>query len=389
MKKYSRAYAQIDLDAVSYNMEQMKQHIQKDTEIMAVIKTDGYGHGAVPIAQHIQELEYLNGFAVAIAEEAFILRRHGITKPILILGCLYPEHYEQLIQEDIRMNIFEYEAARQLSKTAVKLGKKAYLHVKVDTAMSRLGIRPGRAAAELIKAMAKLPNIELEGIFTHFAKADEKDKAPSFEQMRKFNEFIRVLEKEGIMFRLKHCSNSAGIIDLKEANMDIVRAGISLYGLYPSSDVCKDNISLKPVLSLKSRIVYLKEVEAGVSVSYGGTYTTTERTKIATIPLGYGDGYPRTLSNKGYVLIRGKKAPILGRICMDQFMVDVTHIEQVQQNDEVILIGESGQEKLPVEVLSELCGRFNYEFVCDLGKRIPRVFVSGGSVTGTKDYFNE
>lgn len=389
MKKYSRVYAQIDLDAVSYNLEQMKNHIKEDTGIMAVVKTDAYGHGAVPITQHIQKLDYLKCFAVATAEEAFILRRHEITKPILILGCLYPEHYDQLIQKDIRMNIFEYETAQQLSRAAVKLNKTAYLHVKVDTAMSRLGIRPGKEAAELVKAIARLPNIYLEGIFTHFSKADEKDKEPSFQQMNQFHVFIDALEKEGIPFKVKHCSNSAGIIDLQEANMDIVRAGISLYGLYPSPDVCKTNVRLRPVLSLKSRIAYLKEVEEGVSVSYGGTYTTDRTTKIATIPVGYGDGYPRALSNKGYVLIKGKRAPILGRICMDQFMVDVTDIEQVHKDDEVILIGESGQEKLPVELLSDLSGRFNYEFVCDLGKRIPRVFLSGNRVIGTKDYFDE
>lgn len=390
MKKYSRVYARIDLDAILYNLEQMKKNLPQQTQIMAVIKTDGYGHGAVCVAQTIEPVTYIQGFAVATAEEALILRRHGIKKPILLLGAVFEEQIEELIEAEVRMNIFQVSLAEKIQKAAARIGKKAYLHVKLDTAMSRLGIRPEKEeSVSIVKTIANFPNIELEGIFTHFSKSDEKDKSNSHIQMQKFKAFTARMKKEGITFSIQHCANSAGIIDLNQYSFDMVRAGIALYGLYPSEEVDKTKVDLKPAMSLHSRIVYIKEVEPGVSVSYGGTFTTTRPTRIATVPVGYGDGYPRLLSNQGMVLVHGKQAPILGRICMDQFMIDVTDIEEAEEGDAVVLFGEDDGAFLPVERLSRLCGRFNYEFLCDLGRRIPRVYVQNGEIVGTKDWFSE
>ncbi|MCI8372017.1 MAG: alanine racemase [Lachnospiraceae bacterium] len=390
MKKYSRVYAQVDLDAILYNLQQMKQHINENTQIMAVIKTDGYGHGAVPIAEKIQNIPYIWGFATATAEEALILRHHQITRPILVLGAVFEEQLEELIRNEVRISIFQIELAHKIQDIAHRLGRQAYIHIKLDTAMSRLGLRPEQEESmAAVQTIAAFPNLILEGIYTHFSKADERDKQTSHVQITKFQDFIERMETLGITFPLKHCANSAGIIDLKEYGFDMVRAGIALYGLYPSEDVQKEQVKLRPAMSLHSQIVCLKEVEAGVSVSYGGTYTTTGNTWIATVPVGYGDGYPRLLSNKGFVLVHGQKAPILGRICMDQFMIDVTAIPDVQEGDEVVLFGPSRESYLSVETLSRLSGRFHYEFVCDLGRRIPRVYVSGGKIIGTKDWFHE
>lgn len=387
MKHYSRVYASIDLDAIRHNLESMKKNIAKDTKIIAVIKTDGYGHGAVPIAQEIENYEYLFGFAVATSDEAMQLRKNGIKKPLLILGYTFEESYEELIENEVRMAVFKYDMAKEISDAAVRLKKNAIIHIKADTGMSRIGIKPDRSGADVVKQIATLPNITVEGIFTHFAKADETDKTATYEQIRKFNEIIALIESRRVNIPIKHCSNSAGIVEIREANMDVVRAGITLYGLWPSDEVDKTIINLKPVLSLKSKIVYIKEIEAGTSVSYGGTFTAGKITRVATIPVGYGDGYPRSLSNKGYVLIHGKKAPILGRVCMDQFMVDVSDITEAKELDEVTLVGESEGARLTVEEVGGISGRFNYEFVCDLGKRIPRVYIKNGVPVKTLDWF--
>ena len=240
---------------------------------------------------------------------------------------------------------------------------------------------------ETIKRISEMANVNMEGIFTHFAKADETDKSFTKKQIKEFLWMTERLRENGVCFTYEHCSNSAALIDVPEANFDIVRAGISTYGLYPSEEVDKARVKLKPALALKSHVAFVKEIEAGTPVSYGGMFVSEKKMKIATIPVGYADGYPRSLSNKGYVLIRGKKAPILGRVCMDQFMVDVTEIEGVSFGDKVTMIGRDGNEVLPVEVLSELSGRFNYEFVCDLGKRIPRVYVRDGKIAEQVDYF--
>lgn len=387
MKTYSRVYAKIDLDAIAYNMEQMKQNIRPETKVMAVIKADGYGHGAVQIAEMMERWNYIWGFAVATLDEAVVLRTEGIQKPILVLGCVFPDQYMEMLKHEIRMNIYTEEMAESISRMAAREGKTAYMHIKLDTGMSRLGFGINEQSAETIKRISKMPNVNMEGIFTHFTKADEKDKSFTKKQIQEFVWMTERLKEKNVRFTYEHCSNSAGIIDVPEANFDIVRAGISTYGLYPSEEVDKTNVKLKPALALKSHVAFVKEIESGTPVSYGGTFVAKEKMKIATIPVGYADGYPRSLSNKGYVLIRGKKAPILGRVCMDQFMVDVTQIEGVSFGDKVTMIGKDGNEILPVEVLSELSGRINYEFVCDLGKRIPRVYVRDGKIAEQVDYF--
>ena len=378
MEQYARGYALVDLDAIKTNIKNMAAYVKPGTKFLAVIKTDAYGHGCIPIAKALETLDFMFGFAVATAEEAFELRENGIRLPILILGYTFPYSFKDLILQDIRPAVFTLDAAKQMSKEAVALGKKMKVHIKVDTGMSRIGIFPDEDGFTFVKELMKLEGIEIEGIFTHFARADEKDKSAAKVQLKKFKDFTDRIEKElGLKGLIKDCSNSAGILELPEANMDVVRAGIILYGLAPSDEVDMNRISLRPALSLMSTIVYTKWLEAGTPISYGGTFVTDRPTRVATIPLGYGDGYPRSLSNKGYVLIHGKKAPILGRVCMDQFMVDITEIPEATEGDKVTLIGKDGREEISADKLGDISGRFNYELMCDLGKRIPRVYIGG------------
>lgn len=389
MKTYKRVYAQVDLDAILHNMEQMRRIIDPDTKIMGVIKADGYGHGAIPIGRELEKLGYVWGYATATVEEAQVLRRNGLSKPILTLGACFPEQYPALADEGIRATVFSLRQAQEMESFAQKAGKEIKIHIKADTGLSRLGFQVTEAAADEIAQISRMPHMVMEGLFTHFAKSDARDKTMANEQMEQFRRMQEMLKERGVAIPMCHCSNSAAIIDMPKANMSVVRAGISLYGLWPSDEVRKDHIDLKPALSLKSRIVFLKELEAGRTISYGATYETTGTQRIATIPVGYGDGYPRSLSGKGYVLIHKKRAPICGRICMDQFMVNVTHIPEAAEGDEVILVGADGQERITMEEIGDLSGRFNYEFACDLGKRIPRVYVKNKIVTETKDYFGE
>lgn len=387
MKTYSRVYAKIDLDAVAWNMEQMKKNLKAGTEIVAVIKTDGYGHGAVQVASLLESYDYVWGYAVATLDEAVVLRAAEIQKPILVLGCIFPDQYLEMLEHEIRMNVYTKEMAEAISALAVERGEQAYVHIKLDTGMARLGFPIEEHSVEEISEIAALPNLVLEGVFTHFAKADEKDKTFTEMQLEKFEWMTKRLEAKGVSFPYIHASNSAGIIDVRKADYNLVRAGIAIYGLYPSEEVNKEAVHLKPALSLKSHIAFVKDIPAGTPVSYGGDFVSEHPMRIATIPIGYGDGYPRSLSDKGYVLIRGRKAPIIGRICMDQFMVDVSEIPNAKFGDKVTLIGWDQEEYLPVETLSELSGRFNYEFVCDLGKRIPRVYMQNGKIEEQVDYF--
>ena len=390
LEKYQRVYAAVDLDAICYNMEHMHANLKPGTRMIGVIKTDGYGHGAVPIGRELEKLDYVFGYAVATAEEALILRHAGLTKPILILGYTFPYCYEELIRQEIRPAVFRQDTIDELAACAARLHKTVKVHIKVDTGMTRVGIRPDESGLAFVDKVLHTEGIELEGIFTHFARADETDKSCARKQLDRFREFIRQIEQSfDYSIPVKHCSNSAGIVELPEANMDVVRAGITLYGLWPSDEVSRDIVPLKPALTLKSHIVYIKEVDEGVAISYGGTYVTPKKMRVATIPVGYGDGYPRGLSNKGYVLIRGKKAPILGRVCMDQFMVSVEDIPDAQEGDEVTLIGADGAEQITMEELGGLSGRFNYELACDLGKRIPRVYTKDGVIVSSKDYYED
>lgn len=377
----SRGYAEISLDAVEANMEHMKGHVARETKLVGVLKADGYGHGSLPIAGVLEREEFVWGYAVATAEEAHELREAGMKKPILILGYTFPYCYEQLAGEDIRAAVFREDSLDLLQAAAEKAGKRIRVHIKVDTGMSRIGITPDEKGICFVEKLMQHKSLEIEGIFTHFARADEADKTDAERQLAVFREFIgRLKEQLGLEIPLKHCSNSAGILELPDANMDLVRAGITIYGLYPSEEVSRTAVSLTPVLSLYSRVVYIKEIAPGQAVSYGGTFVAKERMRVATVPLGYADGYPRSLSGKGYVLIRGKRAPILGRVCMDQFMVDVTDIPEAKEDDRVVLLGRDGAETITAEKLGELSGRFNYELVCDLSMRVPRIYTRGNGM---------
>lgn len=380
--------AKIDLDAIAHNMDAMRRNIDETTKIIAVIKTDGYGHGALPIARMLEAYEYIWGYATATLDEAVQLRKGGIRKPILVLGCIFPDQFAEMIEYEIRMTVYQEERIRELSDLAVQMGKQAWIHIKLETGMSRLGFAPTKESVEEIKRVCALPNITAEGVFTHFAKADETDKAYTKMRLETFDRMVEEIEAAGVEIPYHHCSNSAGIIDIRRANKDLVRAGIAIYGLYPSEEVSKEAVELHPALSLISHIEYVKTIEAGTAVSYGGTFVAARKMRIATIPVGYGDGYPRSLSNKAYVLIHGKKAPIVGRVCMDQFMVDVTDIPEASFGDRVVLIGTDGDETITVEMLSQIADRFNYEFICDLGKRIPRVYYQNGEITEQIDYFS-
>ena len=380
----SRVCAKVDLSAIKYNLQAMKNNIPEKVKIMAVIKTDAYGHGALNIGRALEDTDYIWGYATATAEEAFDLRDNGITKPILVLGYTFPYAYEKMLSSGIRPAVFRKDMLKELGETADRLVKSGVLkapapiHIAVDTGMSRIGIHTDKTGEDFVREALSIENIEVEGIFTHFARADERDLSNVKERELVFAEFVENTEKAcGKRIPIHHCANSASIIAVPESSMDMVRAGVTIYGMWPSDEVPKDIIDLKPAMELVSHVVMIKEVPEGTPVSYGGTYVTTKTTRIATIPVGYGDGYPRSLSNKGYVLIKGHRANIVGRVCMDQFMVDVTDIPEAKEGDEVILLGKDkfSGEVISAEDLGELSGRFNYELTCDINHRVPRVHV--------------
>ncbi len=387
MKEYRRVRAEINLDAIYFNMESMKNSVAEDTRFCGVVKTDGYGHGAVAVSKIIDPLVW--GYAVATPEEGIILRKNGITKPVIVLGMATPDSFEELTAYDLHPAVFQLEKARQLSEAAGAVGKTASIHIKIDTGMNRIGMPAEEASVQEIVQIAALPNIKIEGIFTHMATADEMDKSEAKLQAERFTKLCDEVQRQGVEIPIRHCSNSAGIMDMPYVNMDMVRCGISLYGMYPSDVVNKRRMMLYPAMSLISQVSYVKTVPAGTPVSYGGTYVTERTTTLATIPVGYGDGYPRGLSNKGYVLIHGQKAPICGRICMDQFMVDVTDIDHVEEGDRVTLIGRDHGKMISVEELCALFDGFHYEFVCNIGKRVPRVYYRNGEIAGSQDYFDD
>lgn len=388
MKKFERVKAVVSLDAIAHNFAEMKKNIAKGTKIVAVIKADGYGHGAEAIARLIEDYDYIWGFAVATPEEALQLRTFGVKKPILILGIVFEEYFTQMIAKEIRLTVCTYEMAQKLSEEAQRQGRDVHIHIGLDTGMSRIGFADRQESVEEIKKISLLPNLKIEGMFTHFARADETDRSPAIDQLNRYLNFAKLLEDAGIQIPMKHCSNSAGIIRVPEANLNAVRAGITIYGIYPSNEVERDIVKLIPAMELKSHISYIKTVEPGAAFSYGGTFTAKKEMKVATIPVGYADGYPRSLSNKGWVLIHGKKAPILGRVCMDQFMVDITKIPDAKAGDEVTLIGKDGKEFISIEKFGDLSGRFSYEFACDISKRVPRVYIKDGKEWGELTFFN-
>ena len=375
LHRYGRGYIEVNLNNIIANVENMQSEIDPNTQMIAVIKTDGYGHGSVPVAKALTGHKGLYGFAVATDVEAMELINEGIKEPRIVLGYTFPYAYEEMAIHGIEPTVFRLDMAKEMGEAATKVGKTLRVHIKVDTGMGRIGVFPDQEGLDFVKQVSQIKGLEIAGVFTHFASSDEADKTFANKQLTIFKEFVAKIKEMGIDGFICHCSNSAAIVTMPEANMDAVRAGITLYGLRPSANINLKEHHLKPVLSFYSSIVFVKEVPAGFPVSYGSTFVTDKQMRIATVPIGYGDGYPRSLSGKGYVLVRGQKAPILGRICMDQMMIDVTHIPEAVNGDKVTLIGRDGDEKITADELGELSGRFNYELVCDLGNRIPRHYI--------------
>ncbi|HQD51173.1 MAG TPA: alanine racemase [Defluviitaleaceae bacterium] len=386
--EHYRVIAEINLDAISNNIKEIQKNISKDTEIMAVVKADAYGHGAIEVSRILIE-NGVQRLAVAILDEGKQLREEGFNVPILILGYTPAEQAGELVSYDLIQTVFSFEMAKAISDSAVKQNKKAKIHLKIDTGMSRIGFKPDKESIKTIKEINQLPNINIEGIFTHFSSADEADTSFTQQQFSIFNAFIKALEEEGLKIPVKHCSNSAGFMLDEKMHMNLIRPGIIIYGLYPSNEVNKEKIHLKPAMSLKSQVVFVKEVEENTPVSYGRKFITSKKTKVATIPVGYADGYSRRLSSSGRVLINGEYAPIIGNICMDQFMVDVSHISDVEVGTEVVLIGQQGHNSISAEEIADIIGTINYEVVCMVGKRIPRLYIENKEVIKKIMYVNE
>lgn len=386
MKNAYRACAEIDLDALEHNIREIRSVIGDTTKLMCVIKTNAYGHGAVVLARELAAMG-ADSFAVATLDEAVELRNHGISQPVLVLGFVAKEQYPDMIRHHIMPSVFTYSMAKDIDAVAESMHAVADIHIKIDTGMSRIGFAAEPMTAQRIVMINSLrKNLRIQGIFTHFACADCGDDTLTIAQIEKFGEVVRQIEACGVHIPVKHCANSAAIMRYSGMNLNMVRAGIILYGLYPSEEIDK-SLKLKPVMCLKSHVVYTKTVEAGTPVSYGATYVCSRPTKIATVSIGYGDGYPRALSNRGRVLIGSQSYPIIGRICMDQLMVDITNAEdEIRQGDEVVLIGRQGSESIPVEEVASFNDSFNYEVVCNINRRVPRVYYRGGEVTEIVNY---
>lgn len=367
----SRICAYINEDAIKHNFNEIRKSIPENVKIMSVIKADGYGHGATLAAKLLcDKCDY---FAVAIVEEAISLRKEGIKNPILLLGHTFPEKFEEAILGDVTLTIFTIDEAKLLSETAQRLHKTAKIHIPVDTGMSRIGYLPTEEYADTIKEISNLPRIKVEGVFTHFSTADEEDKTFTKIQAERFMTFKQMLEKRNVEVEIYHSANSGAILQHKNFAFNMVRAGIILYGLYPSEFLSKNSLDLKSAMQLHSHVAFVKGIKKGESVSYGRTFIAENDMKIATIPVGYADGYPRMLSGKGRVIIKGKYAPIVGRVCMDQFMVDVSHIENIKIGDSVILMGSDSGLCVTADEIASLSQTINYEIVCGVSKRVPRM----------------
>lgn len=381
---YYRTYLKIDLDAIEYNIDNVLRKLAGKAKLLAVIKADAYGNGAVEVGKFLESK--CDFFGVACVEEAMELINAGIKTPILVLGGVSPQQYDVIVENDIRIPIFSYEAAQALSDEAVRQNKNIPFHFCLDTGMSRIGFQVNSESADVCKKITELPNITAEGLFSHFATADEENLEKTLAQKKHFSDFVKMLAERGIDIPIKHISNSAGIMVLDDT-FDMVRSGIITYGLYPSAEVDKSLMDIKPSMEWKTHISHIKTLEAGREISYGGTYVTDKETVVATIPVGYADGYPRCLSNIGRVIVNGKYAPILGRVCMDQFMVDITGIPDVKEENEVTLVGCDGELTLTMEEVSEMAHSFNYELPCRISRRVPRVYTRNGEVVKTVNYF--
>lgn len=380
---YFRTQAKIDLDAVEYNYNNTRAKLPQGCKLLGVIKADAYGHGAVELARFLENK--CDFFGVACIEEAVELKKAGIKTPILILGYVAPAFYDLVVKYEIRIPVFSYDTAKALSDEAVKQGKTVPFHFCIDTGMSRIGFQVNEESADVCKQICTLPNIEAEGLFSHFATADETDLTKALAQREKYKTFVEMLESRGIQIPIKHLNNSAGIMNFDEY-FDMCRMGIILYGLYPSEEVDKSLLDIKPVMSWLTHISHIKTLESGREVSYGGTFKTTEPRVIATIPVGYADGYPRCLSNKGRVIINGQYAPIVGRVCMDQFMVDVTDVDGAELDSIVTLVGKDGDAELSMEEVSNAAYSFNYELPCRIARRVPRTYYKDGKFIKATNY---
>lgn len=378
-------WAEINLDNLRHNIMEIKRITSSATRLCAIVKADGYGHGAVEVAREALAcgVSYLG---VAFLDEAVELRENGITSPILILGFTPENLFDRILEYNITQTVYNFNSAVTLSEYALKRNKKAKVHIKIDTGMSRIGFCPETCTTAEFKKLILLQGLEIEGIFTHFARADERDRSCTNGQFHIFTEVVNAIEESGYKIPIKHVANSAGILQYPETHLDMVRPGIILYGLYPSGEVTKNLISLKPVMSLKTRVSNVKVLPKGRAISYGGTFITQRQSVVATLPVGYADGYSRLLSSKAHVLIKGQRAPVVGRICMDQCMVDVTDVRgSVSIGDEAVLIGDDGNHRISAEEIAKLTGTINYEVVCGISKRVPRVYISGGKIIKVKN----
>ena len=385
MKKILRpAWAEIDLDAIAYNTRNIKKLIG-DKDIIAVVKANCYGHGVIDIIPTLLE-NGVSRFAVAMISEALEIRDNKITAPVMILGFTPLYLGEELINNNIEQTVYDLDYAKELSKIALTLNKKAKIHIAIDTGMGRIGFLPNEKSIDNITEICSLEGIEVIGIFTHFSTSDEKDKEYSHEQFTKMLSVMDTLKKRGIDIPLKHVANSGAIIDLPDTYLDAVRAGIILYGYYPSDEIDKNNLALKPALTLKATITNVKTLEKDMYVSYGRTFKTSNETIVATIPVGYADGYLRKLAENGKVIIKGEFAPIIGRICMDQFMIDVTNIPDVKIGDEVILLGEKNGLKYNADDMAKKLDTINYEVTCMLKSRLPRVYIKDTHIINVKNH---
>lgn len=383
-KSIRPVWEEISLDNLKHNLREIRR-ISHSKEIIAVIKGDAYGHGALGIVPTLLE-NGVTRLAVAIITEAMEIRRAGIDAPLMILGYTPLTFAMQLVVYDIEQTVYSYEYAEELSKEAKMHNKKAKIHIALDTGMGRIGFLPNEKSLEDVYKISTLPNISIVGLFSHFSSADEKDKQYTISQFKKFQWFYEELKIRGVNVGIKHIANSAAIIDLPEMHLDGVRPGIILYGYYPSYEVDKSRLSLKPVMTLKTNIIHIKKLPKGEYISYGRTFKTERDSIIATLPVGYADGYSRLLFGKAKVIVNGKLAPVVGRICMDQCMIDITGIENVNLGDDVILIGNEGESKFDAEDLASLLGTISYEVTCMISKRVPRVYISNGEVVKIRNY---
>ncbi|HHV59797.1 MAG TPA: alanine racemase [Clostridiaceae bacterium] len=387
--KLNRAWAEINLDNIAHNVREIRRITDSKAEIMAAVKADAYGHGVFEVVRTLIQ-NGVSRLAVSMLDEAIQLRKDGIKVPILILSYTDPKRAEEILEYNVTQTVFSFDLAQALSQAAVKMQREVRIHIKVDTGMSRVGFMPGYSAVENVVAISKLPGIVVEGLFTHFSSADEEDESYTVMQFDRFLSIINELSRIGVHIPVKHAANSAATIKYPYMHLDMVRPGILLYGLYPSGETDQTKLDLKPAMTLKANVILVKNVEKDTCISYGRTFKTQRESRIATLPIGYADGFSRVLSNKARVLVNGEFAPVVGTICMDQCMIDVTELKsEVKVGDEVVVFGTQGSNKITVEEVASLMGTINYEVICIIGKRIPRVYIKNGRVLNVLNYLLE